>query len=553
MLLITAIVSAVISQAGMALVVRLGGTYRPVTIKSTALIVVLSIMTIVLSGIYYELFGRKGIGCYVISLFCIAVTVQSFLNPVTGNYYRYPSLAAILAVNLAALPIILGKHGRKKLTDKTNLFSEENIFAAAALAFGMILAVNIPVSSYNSWDDENHYERVLYMSQGIYATETEADIDLIYSPFISIGSNEQAEFENRLNIEEENPGRVLAYNSAKAFFPDRIGYLGILALTWLGRMLGLSFSTRYILGRIGNLLLYVVIMYFAIRHLKRGKTLLACVALVPTAVFLSANYSADPWVLSLSALSFSYFFRANDETDKKLEWREIIIMVGAMVLAVLPKLPYAFLLVFLLLMPRDRFEDKKQMIKYWVLIIACGLMLFAYLYMTSFGSGDIGDIRDQTETVSGIGQIQFILSDVNAFIQMTGRFMLDYINPVNIANAMCSFGFLTGTIGAIPILAVVLLAAIIDGPTSKTYIRILGIVIILLMVVILGWVFYLVFTPVGKDYIMGCQPRYIIPLVMPLASLVLGGYVRNKNRWVKTLPVLASVALLAINVIKVAL
>ena len=541
--------AALISQAGMALVVKLGGTFRPVTVKSTAMMCAVSVFSMAIISVYYEVLGKRGLGCFLLAALCFAVTVHDIMSPVNEIYYRYPALASTLAVNLIAAPVILGRHEREK-EKHFEILSHENIFAVLALAAGLIISISLPVSSYNSWDDENHYERTLYASQSIYAIETDADIKLIYSPEIKAGSSEAKEYAGMLDELDENPEKVIAYNSARAFHPDRIGYIGSIIFTWLGRVLNLCFSKRYILGRIGNLTLYVAVMYFAIKKLDKGKTLLTCLALAPTPVFLSANYSVDPFVFAFSAVGFSYFFECLDKREKKLTWREIIIMVGAIVLAALPKLPYTLLLAFLLLMPKDKFESKKQMILYWALIIASALALFVLTYMSSFGSGqEVADVRGREEEISALKQIKYILSDPGAFIKLLTGFLSGYLNPLKatgagLSNLSTSY---EGTLSGL-LLAVIIAAAFIDSPGSPIYVRVLGTVLCILMCAFLAWIFYLVYTPVGSSAISGCQARYLIPTAFVSASLVFGGWINSKHKSLKYLPVAGSAIILAINV-----
>ena len=64
-----------------------------------------------------------------------------------------------------------------------------------------------------------------------------------------------------------------------------------------------SFSVLYALGKIGNLLIYILVMFWAIKLAKRKKLFLIFVALMPTPLFLAASYTYDTIVFSFITLA----------------------------------------------------------------------------------------------------------------------------------------------------------------------------------------------------------------------------------------------------------
>lgn len=87
------------------------------------------------------------------------------------------------------------------------------------------------------------------------------------------------------------------------------------------------------MGKFFNLLCYVLLIYFAIRRIRYGKVLLAAFGLLPTNLYMAANYSYDPWVIGWIVLAFAYYFEEIQNPDRPLQWKNVICMVGFCCLA----------------------------------------------------------------------------------------------------------------------------------------------------------------------------------------------------------------------------
>lgn len=81
--------------------------------------------------------------------------------------------------------------------------------------------------------------------------------------------------------------------------PVPLPYLAPAAGVFLARVLGLGFYGMLLAGRLANLIQYLLLAGFAVRHIPRGKTLLFCTALLPMSLQLAASFSPDSLVLGL--------------------------------------------------------------------------------------------------------------------------------------------------------------------------------------------------------------------------------------------------------------
>ena len=63
-----------------------------------------------------------------------------------------------------------------------------------------------------------------------------------------------------------------------------------------------------------------------IKNLKNGKVLLAVIGLSTTTMFMASSMSYDFWVIGFTTLGYSFFISELQNRDKKLEYRNIIMM-----------------------------------------------------------------------------------------------------------------------------------------------------------------------------------------------------------------------------------
>lgn len=127
----------------------------------------------------------------------------------------------------------------------------------------------------------------------------------------------------------------------------------------LARLFKMSFGNIYILGRLVNLIVYVTTMTFAIRKIKKGKILLSVIGLLPTVMFLSSTISYDPFVLSFISLGMAYLLNAVMD-EEKITVKDFIRGCLFLGIGCTAKAIYAPLFLVGLMIPADRFKDKKR-------------------------------------------------------------------------------------------------------------------------------------------------------------------------------------------------
>ncbi|MDU4937991.1 MAG: DUF2142 domain-containing protein [Clostridium sp.] len=322
------------------------------------------------------------------------------------------------------------------------------------------------------------------------------------------------------------------YVSGREFdYPGRFvkeapyAYLASSIAITVGRILDLGQIPLLYLGRFFNLLVYIGIIYFAIKKVPFAKMIFFVAALTPLAVFQGASFSYDSPIIAITFLFTSYCLYvafSKENVDKK---DYFLLLLSAMALAPF-KMVYVLICLLGLIIPKKRFTCNK---KYYMYI---GGVIFAIITMyllVNLG----GAIRVVTETQGESAfstaasytfsdilhqPIQFAKVLINSLRENFVSFVLLSINGLYLINI---HGILTYSF------FILLVLAALKQKDEEQYITtankiLMGIIIV--GVILALYTVGFTWTPNGKTVIDGVQGRYLIPL-FPLIFLLL----RNKN------------------------
>jgi len=423
---------------------------------------------------------------------------------------------------------------------KTLFQKPEQAFLLISLSLGLCICVTLPIASNISWDDQIHYSRVINCSQGMSAVFSGADTaisEITASKTLSvIGRDENA---NSLNALDKVNHVTHTYN--RTFFPHNIGYYPSVVGIWLGRILTLDFSATYTLGRIGNLLAYVAMIYFGMKRLINGKIVLMILALFPTNLFLACSYSYDTWVTGGVALAVSYFLGAIQRPEENLTYKEAAIMMTAFFVGIMPKSIYFVAILLLLLMPRTKFPSLRSERRYQravclTVLLGMEFCLFTILQPLVFSSTGLTDVRGGAD-VNAVKQVLYILTNPIEYMCTLVKFLKEYLSLEH-SNQYISFWAYLGIVNLHTVATGMLWTAVATDcvedeiKTRSWYTRVAAAAILFVTLCAAASSLYITFTPVAATTVAGFQPRYILPLLFPFYMLSCSGkhkYVVNRT------------------------
>lgn len=422
------------------------------------------------------------------------------------------------------------------------------LLLAVILIIGSIFALTVSPSMQISWDDGYHFANTAYVPSivtnggkiplGVYEYTAEHFNDGIYQayPNESLGALLYFSEYNSTAIDVgatmELLGSVAWYYYPLALIasPFLIVYFLFIYISYIPAIitlaipgaLGTEVMKSLVIGKLTNLLCYALLAYFAVKKLRSGKLIFSAFALLPICLFLAANYSADWWINGAMMLGLAYFISILQSKDEKASKKDLIIMIAAMALACGPKEIYFFMMIPLLFIPTDRFQDKKA--ARWTKFIIAALMVIILL---SFLLPMLVNTSSQTDTrggedVSASGQIAFILKNPLTYAKILINYIKDFIALTSMSGNLALYGWLGFGHPFYMLIAIMVLfyCAFTDRTEADRFrgaggISAISILTAIAQIVLVITALYISYTPVGHETVNGCQYRYILP-VFPL-------------------------------------
>ena len=406
----------------------------------------------------------------------------------------------------------------------------ENFFLILTLIAGGLLAFFLPDATRVALDDGYHFQHAMNYSTLGHVRFTGAEWDAMQQ-------------DNERNYELDRWDEALAAQDARyaegavlvtsRFHVDIKEYwmaangLGL----FLGRVFHLRFWDLWSLGRFTGLLAYALIGYFAIRRLKSGKMILAATLMIPSCVFLAANYSYDPGVTAGIAVSCAYWAAQWQERNAKLKNGDVAVMLLGMLTACYAKAIYFPILLLFLFLPREKFRSPKHRHAYTAVILAAVAAVMLYILLPLGKSGGQADDRAEGN-VNTFEQIRFILQNPLLYAEYLWHFLQMYLDP-NMADSLVSaFGYQGGGGNSVLILMALAVATFTDAREENLLpdgrVRAFGEVLLFGTLVLMSTAMYAWFSEVGSPTFDGMQFRYLLPLLYPAMALM--GSNRTRNR-----------------------
>ena len=403
---------------------------------------------------------------------------------------------------------------------KTIKEKPEILFAEILFVIGLSMILLQPYG-LTCWDTDSHYRWAIAESSfgNVSITEEDSRILANNGDYVELKENGK-DNSQKISLTKKNGSYATTSINSEFSLPHMVYGVGLAIL----RLFNINFYWRFVLGKLPSLILYTLLCYFAMKKLKSGKMLLATIALFPTCVFLASNYTYDYWVTGFSLLGMAYFVGNCQEKDNYISNKDVVIMCVSLALACLPKLIYIGLLLIPFFMPKSKIKDRKNYYLINIVILTC---LFVLLMIRSLGqTTGTGDLRGGANINPKL-QIMFILSDIFGYVMILLKFLGQYLSVQGMQGYITNFAYMGIASGYVFFVILLVVTAIFDKADcdknafhvkSRLYV----VVMFLGEVALVATAFYLVFTGVGADTILGCQPRYIVPLLYPVLAIIFG-------------------------------
>ncbi len=409
-----------------------------------------------------------------------------------------------------------------------NFFLQKIHFLALLLSLGMgsLFLVATHGMTSNTFDGQTHF--IFYNALNTEKTEADLQYELDnhhISGIVEFGDldtkiekKEYTRFINELAKHKINN----ATKSRNLLQSQRIVYFPIAFVLKIASGMPISYSTCILLARIAQLVLYSVMTMWIVKFMPNYKLLTIYICLCPQMLFFATNFNYDPTVVSSLLLGFSIFANEYSNKEKKINKKNIGIAIATIVLASFAKFVYILLLFLFCLLPKEKFFNKKQKNLFILVIIGIIFSLIitkGYIMLTA---------KAESSTILALGEISPFQQIRSIFHHPFSFIHLFYSEVILKGFAMMFspetfgclsyYGTMTLELSYLIFILIIFLAFVTEkNPVSIKKSNKIIMLCIYFFIICLIWVgMYLCWTPVGANQIDGVQPRYYIPLLLPI-------------------------------------
>lgn len=395
----------------------------------------------------------------------------------------------------------------------------ETTFVILALVFGLTFTFTNP--PLKTADEPSHFYKSFDISQGHLIPKNQ--LSKLPTNFFHLQNFPQNETTNFSKLQHYfsqplNLNKTIGLNISNIAIYPPLPYLASGSMIFLGSLFNSSPILLMYLGRLVNLLIYIIIVYFAIKIIPIHKYVLLLVALMPMTLYEASSLSADSLNLALSFLTISFFLHLA-MVKNKIHTKDILISLLLIFALVFSKQAYAIMALLFLMIPKEKFKNNIKKIALFLIITLPSLismiiwnLLFKGLYASQ-----------RSGLVSSDYNIHFILSNPLNFPTILTNTLV-YTFPGYITTFV---GIFRGNIYSLPLhliylyCMVLIVVSLLDNSKYKLSFKQKIIPLFIFSVVsVSAFLFeFITYTSIGSNIIEGIQGRYFIPVV-PLLLLL---------------------------------
>ncbi len=285
---------------------------------------------------------------------------------------------------------------------------------------------------------------------------------------------------------------------------------------------------QMLLGRIGNLLFYVIVIYFAIRRSPHFNRTMTLVGLMPMALFQGCSLSYDAVLIPLCMYLTALVLDLHTEPEKPISNMDILrVLACVFFIAGMKFAAYTPLLALLLTVPKTKYGSTKRMI----LCIAAVAVTAVIGYLPNIIINNMSAQLD-TGITPAMQQTEWVKGHPGELPGIYGTTFIKY-------GVVYLYGFwgLVGQLDTYFPIPIILMGLTVTGLTAlseacsfdlwkgKRWKNLLALVGGLISALGIMLAMYIYFSAewgegVGGPFIDGVQGRYFIPLVLCFALAV---------------------------------
>ena len=302
-----------------------------------------------------------------------------------------------------------------------------------------------------------------------------------------------------------------------------VAYIPSTIAMFFARILNVNILITYLIGKLINLIIYIVISYFALKNVCKYKKAFFIVCLLPILFQQASGINQDSMTNTL--FIFLLYKIINAIYDKKnINKKDIVIFLITSIIFAYTKFGYFPIFFLILLIPNDKFKNEKhgKIIKLLLILIPILLSFANVGKNVIFGSLN----SSQTNSMQTYN-ISYFMSNPKRLILILFNTILERLDLDLVRGLFDGFGWSTkwnSSLGLFICEALFVTLAIVHDKNDQKMSKKELIIFILVMIMNFGIVYASMlfsWTKIGMLAIDGLQSRYFIPITL-LLLIILG-------------------------------
>ena len=470
------------------------------------------------------------ISVFIIVFFIINLYDLKYKLKDTINNTKYYIFFSVISIFLYIIFLFLNKITSKKIENKI-----QRVFLIVALVFGSIFLVLSPL--FTGSDEHNHYYRIYEITDGVLVTPTDKLVgsqmpESLQNTFeIASGNNTKIKYRDikkmkKIKLKKDSTKQygdlwTNSYNNTALYSP--IQYLPQVIGFMIGKIFNLGPLFIGILGRIFNLIFYVLIGYFCLKILPKSKLFYFFILISPNMLQCATTLSADAFTNGIFLLIISIFLNFYDRENIIKRSEEMLLFVLCVFIS-LCKIVYLPIVLLLLIINKNKFEKgKKEKIIFNAITIFCSIVVS--LLWIKCTKGVFAIEYDKAEL-----QKQFIIHNLFEYALILIRTfsfnIVKYVECLFVGTTMYHSQLEMPILISFIYIAIVLISLIKEKDENKfkiihkTLVVSIGIAIIGLISTAIYIQCTAQYISVGNNIIQGIQGRYFIPVIFLIPFII---------------------------------
>lgn len=415
---------------------------------------------------------------------------------------------------------------------------------AVILIMGLGILFNLVMPPLSVPDEPYHFSEAYFISDQLLGTESEVPGEIIVSEDLNnvqycYTKQSYYSFWSHIfdkGMQTEKVSYQASTTAGQTTVPSYTFWPAGLGIT-LARIMHLNYQGLLLMGRFMNLIFGVICIYWAIRIIPIGKKSLLALSILPMNVCQIASFSYDSVNYGLLSLCIAFLVRFIYQ-NCKVKWKEVVVLSVLMALVIPIKVVYLPILLLVILIPKERFQDKKDF-KLKRLCIVCGGMLPLIAQRLNYilkiiGVNSVAMISHAAVLPSKAEQADVVNTPAfytfgwamehpikTLMIYLTTLY--EYLDEYWLTAIGWKFNDVRIPYTIIFVIAAAVLLIVItelkENKIGRKDRAVWGLVFVAGSIAIMTTMFF-AFTPFGNDAIIGVQGRYFLPLGMCLPFIL---------------------------------